>query len=137
MSQRSAVCSGWSALLRTRDYRQNVLRNVTGAPAIVEDVPSFAATAYHRYDEQSRVKAASDPSDLMWRGFNVAESSKWQEVFFYRFVDPNSRSGPKLNYAARLRGAQAYVLTKSATVIYLLPGRMPRGEGGIDFTFVN
>src|SRR5271165_610977 len=125
-----------SALLRTRDFRQTVVRNVTGAPAVVENVPSFAATAYQRHEEQSRVDAARIASSLMTRGFPIANYIEFGEVFCYRFVDPNSRRGPKLNYAARLRGAQSYVLTQSGTLIYRSPGRRPRDAGGIDFTFV-
>jgi hypothetical protein len=127
---------GLSALLRTRDFRQKVVRDVTGAPAIVENVPSFAVTAYQRYEENWRAFGAELSSYLITRGFTISNGPEFAEVFWYRFVDPNSRRGPKLNYAARLRGAQAYVLTRSGSVVYRSPGRRPRDAGGIDFTLV-
>jgi hypothetical protein len=123
-------------LLRTRDFRQKVVRDVTGAPAIVENVPSFAVTAYQRYEENWRAFGAELSSYLITRGFTISNGPEFAEVFWYRFVDPNSRRGPKLNYAARLRGAQAYVLTRSGSVVYRSPGRRPRDAGGIDFTLV-
>ena len=122
-----------SAALRTRNFRKTVLHNVTGAPAAIESVPFFAARAYEQYEKQSRAGLATW---LTTRGFAIANGPEVGEVFCYRFVDPNSRRGPKLNYAARLRGAQADVLIRSGTVIYHSSGRRPLDAGGIDFTFV-
>jgi hypothetical protein len=104
----------------------------------VEEVPSFARAAFLQYREESRA-SISRPEwslDLMTRGFDVATSSDWGDVFFYRFVDPYSRVGPNRNYAARLRGAKGFVLAQSGTVIYLSPGRSPRAGRGIDFSVV-
>jgi hypothetical protein len=127
---------GLSARLRSRGFRQTVVSHVAGEPAIPEQVPSFAAAAYLRFQDQSRAAAEPLGAWLTTRGYAVANQSDFDEVFFYRFVDPNSRRGSKLNYAARLRGAQAYILTKSATVIFRSPARRPGDTAGIDFTFV-
>jgi hypothetical protein len=126
-----------STLLRTRDYRQRILEDVTGLGASIEEAPLFARDAFFHYEEQSRSRAAAfAPFDLMTRGFSVATLADWSEIFVYRFVNPNSRRGPNLNYAARLRGSKAYVLASSGTVIFRSAARMPRDGTGIDFTFV-
>lgn len=44
--------------------------------------------------------------------------------FFYRFVDPDSRSGPNLNYAGRMREATAEILPSSWVVLHC-PRRAP------------
>lgn len=44
--------------------------------------------------------------------------------FFYRFVDPDSRSGPNLNYAGRMREATAEILP-SSWVVLRCPRRAP------------
>jgi hypothetical protein len=125
-----------SAALRTRNFRKTALQNVTGSPVAMESIPPFAARAYQQYEQESH--AANDPRDsfLITRGFSISNHPEFGEVFCYRFVDPNSRRGPKLNYAARLRGAHADVLMQSGTVIYRSPARRPLDADGIDFTFV-
>jgi hypothetical protein len=50
---------GLSARLRSRDFRQTVVSHVADEPAIPEQVPSFAAAAYLRFQDQSR--AAAEP----------------------------------------------------------------------------
>ena len=44
-----------------------------------------------------------------FRGFDVQNYTDFWQVFFYRFVDPNSRRGPHLNYLNRFRIADTYV----------------------------
>jgi hypothetical protein len=44
------------------------------------------------------------------RGFEIPNFAAWWPVFFYRFVDPLSRSGEHLNYADRIKSAHADVL---------------------------
>jgi hypothetical protein len=127
-----------SALLRTHDYRQTIIRNVTGMPDSVEEVPSFARAAFFQFREENRA-SISRPAwslDLMTRGYDVATFSDWGDVFFYRFVNPYSRLGSRRNYAGRLRGAKAFVLAQSGTVIYRSPGSIPRDGMGIDFSVV-
>jgi hypothetical protein len=40
----------------------------------------------------------------IFRGFSIKETSDWWKVFFYRFVDPVSRGGARLNYKDRKQG---------------------------------
>ncbi|MGH7179840.1 MAG: hypothetical protein ACREJC_20865 [Tepidisphaeraceae bacterium] len=58
---------------------------------------------------------------LVFRGFATEDYGLWWQVFFYRFVDPQSRTGPDVNYAGRMRNAEALVLP-SLWVIYHSPG---------------
>jgi hypothetical protein len=55
----------------------------------------------------------------MLRGNSVTTRDEWWQVFFYRFVNPDSRRGPNLNYAARLTTARAVVMPP--WVIYYCP----------------
>jgi hypothetical protein len=54
------------------------------------------------------------------RGFKLRDWADWWPVFFYRFVDPQSRMGDRLNYASRIKSARAEVLP-NAWVFYYCP----------------
>ena len=54
------------------------------------------------------------------RGFDIPNFATWWPVFFYRFVDPLSRSGEHLNYADRIKSAHADVLS-SGWVVFDCP----------------
>ncbi|CAN5421661.1 hypothetical protein BH10PLA1_BH10PLA1_06790 [soil metagenome] len=63
--------------------------------------------------------AYSNPA--MFRGYKFDDFDKWWQVFFYRFVDPASRIGDNLNFADRMKQANARVLPTLWTV-YTSPG---------------
>jgi hypothetical protein len=52
----------------------------------------------------------------MFKGYPLADY-RWWPVFYYRFVNPESRMGPHLNYADRIRNAEARVLPLDWVVI--------------------
>jgi hypothetical protein len=76
--------------------------------------------------------AAMDEGWPIIRGFMTKDWFDWSGVFFYRFVDPESRLGPNLNYAGRLRGSRADVLTKSGWVVYRSSAHRSLTQG-VDF----
>jgi hypothetical protein len=56
----------------------------------------------------------------IFRSFTIPDwSMRWQ-IYFYRFVNPRQRTGPKINYADRVRRARAWVTRYGAT-IYVSP----------------
>ena len=58
------------------------------------------------------------------RDYRFGVGSDGWAVFFYRFVDPESRRGADANYASRLLGAHVYVSPDSGWTVYHLP-RLP------------
>ena len=83
----------------------------------------------------SRLKKGTDIPPV-FRGFRVQNAQDWRAVFFYRFVSPLSRTGPNLNYADRLRGADADLLLDRRLGCVPLEGRDARPDGPVKFTLV-
>ena len=131
-----------SADLHMRDYRQAVIRNITGVSTpTMEGLPFFARTAWKSYQQQAREPFVSpfrgDPMMIL-RGFSIANRRDCMDVIFYRFVNPDSRRGSNRNDIQRLRGARAFVLIPSEFVVFYSRGGSTRGESaGVDFTFVH
>ncbi|WP_433968473.1 hypothetical protein [Tunturiibacter gelidiferens] len=74
----------------------------------------------------------------MTRGFDISSWSDWRVVLKYRYVGPAARSGTHANYAARLRGADAVILTRARadTALYLSRWHPPDANDGIEFRLV-
>ena len=62
-------------------------------------------------------------------GFEIPDHDFAWKVFFYRFVDPEARSGSGANYADRLRGAEATILPGAAGVLYRAPNQAETTKG--------
>jgi hypothetical protein len=60
----------------------------------------------------------------MFDGFRIDTFTEMWQVFFYRFVDPESRMGARLNYAARVPGASAKIQS-GGWVVLRSPARRP------------
>jgi hypothetical protein len=54
---------------------------------------------------EERIKKSGSP---MFKGHMMPDYSSLWDVFFYRFVNPESRLGPNLNYADRARQGRTY-----------------------------
>lgn len=54
----------------------------------------------------------------VFRGFPIRRHADAWKVFFYRFASPETRMGPLANYADRVRGSEAELLSAAAAVIY-------------------
>jgi hypothetical protein len=59
----------------------------------------------------------------MMFGYQVRAYRDWWPIFFYRFVNPDARRGENLNYRARIKEADAYVIPKLEWVLYDCPAR--------------
>ena len=107
--------------------REDLRDRVASAQPAMEPVPSFVRRAI----DQQRLAATrpqADRSDEFWgnpaifRGFDVPSRWGFWSVFFYRFIDPASRSGDaNVNYANRIRGATAVVLPWDWVVYHCPP----------------
>jgi hypothetical protein len=126
----------WLWLLRTRHYREAMLDSVSsGGPAQLEALPRFGEDLVRASETEARAAFAHLGMDAVTRGFRIDDWSDWRAVFFYRFVDPDSRRGTKANYSERLRGAEGVILTRANSAIYRSPWQAPEGRG-IRFRFV-
>jgi hypothetical protein len=61
----------------------------------------------------------------MFDGFAIEDYTALWQVFFYRFVDPSARMGDRLNYAGRIRNAEAFALPGGWTIIRCPPPHSP------------
>jgi hypothetical protein len=127
----------WSILLRTRDYREAMLRSVSrGTPQEVEPVPPFGRqllTAHHR---QLPSVFTSSSLELVTRAFDIRSWTDWRNVLKYRFIGPEGRGSVHANYADRLRGADAVILPKADTALYFSRWHPADVNNGIKFCFV-
>ncbi len=126
----------WALLLRSRDYRESMLKIVGGERAApLEPVPEFGEKLLDGYRQYARAALRGSDLEVMTRGFDVQTWSDWRSVLMYRFANVSSRSGRNANYAERLRGAAAVILIPSDTVIYYSRWHAIGDEAGIAFSF--
>jgi hypothetical protein len=119
--------------LGTADFRHQLAGRVRQVDPAPVDVPPYVRSLIPLQRElnqrrlgEVRKRAESMPAT---RGFVVDDDSDMWWVYFYRFVDPNARRGPKQNYADRIRTSTASVIAGS-WVIYNCPGQKPGNAQG-------
>jgi hypothetical protein len=146
--QRTALSSGErlsdldaqrvSWLLRTVEYQSSVNQDMLGFPKCSgPSLPSFAAAALGRYHADiAKIKVKAEPIQPVFRGFHVQSAQDWRGVFFYRFVNPLSRTGRNLNYADRLRGADADLLVDAGWAVFHSKFAESRPQSPVRFTLV-
>lgn len=124
-----------SGELASYDFRNAIKGRVKSIWPPMAAVPPFALgpLGLQRKKNREDVEAAQNfaASVPVTRGFKIQDTADIWCVFFYRFVDPNSRCGPNLNFAGRLRTANAVVIGGS-WVLYDCPplqqSDSPRGD---------
>lgn len=89
------------------------------------DVPTYVQPLLEQQVEQTRqaLQYLADPTGTnpaIFRGYSMTDYTDWWQIFFYRFVDLENRTGPNTNYMQRLRHAQATV-QPSLWVMYHSP----------------
>ncbi len=103
-------------LLRTLEYRRRVNEDILGVSGVSD---TFSPVEVR--DAVLAGQEADKPFDVLiplFRGYRVENWHEWRTVFFYRFADPASRGGKQTNYAERLRGSKADLLTDAGWAIY-------------------
>jgi Dolichyl-phosphate-mannose-protein mannosyltransferase len=129
----------WSALLRTRDYRERMLQSLApDLPPDLEPLPPFGSELLAAHHRQIPRVFSNSSLELVTRGFSMNSWTDWRMVLKYRFIGPAEHSGVHANYAARLRGSDAVILTRdeSDTAIYLSRWHPPDTHKSIVFHFV-
>lgn len=94
-------------------------REVVGGPpagaidaryeALIADLPAETRRAIAR-------RAPTDWCPAVFRGFPLDDWTDWWRIYFFRFVDPDSRRGAAANFAGRMRDATAELLPHGWTV---------------------
>ena len=56
------------------------------------------------------MEAVALSGNPMFHGYTIRDYRQMWQVFFFRFVNPEARTGPRLNYAERVREASAFLL---------------------------
>ena len=102
-------------------YTENGLtEQASNLYARLESLPDYLqplVASQPRYTER-RFQDEISMFPAVFRGFHVNDWTSWWHVFFYRFVDPESRMGPRANYRDRLAHARATVLPSGATIYW-------------------
>ncbi len=114
--------------LRTQLTRDEVAEQVAQLQPQVEPPPFATQLRQWQRDEDRQwmeimLQVEGNP---IFHGWQLHNFNDWWPIFFYRFVDPQSRMHDKLNYAGRIRSARAVVLS-FGPVVYHCP---PLSEGG-------
>lgn len=127
-----------SRLLRTVEYQSSVNDDTLGfRKRSTASLRSYAAAALARqHAEMAKIKAKAEPILPVFRGFSVQNAQDWRAVFFYRFVSPLSRTGPHLNYADRLRGADADLLVDTGWAVFHSQFAESRAQSPVKFRLV-
>ncbi|HXK58370.1 MAG TPA: glycosyltransferase family 39 protein [Acidobacteriota bacterium] len=95
---------------------------VTPPPPRHDRLFEYLTPIQRQRQEQFLKNYFRDPTSyLLLQGFPFPDLSVWWELFFYRFSEPEKRTGPNVNYACRIKGATATVL-RSNWVIFESPG---------------
>ncbi len=127
----------WSVLLRTRDYREAMLNSVSrGVTQALEPVPPFGEQLLAEHHRKLPSVFAGSSLELITRGFEIRSWTDWRNVMKYRFVGPEQRSTVHANYADRLRGSDAVILSSADTALYFSRWHPADINGGIEFRFM-
>ena len=120
-----------SRRVRTWRYRQSVNLRIGGVlAASAEPLPGYAEQLLKRQNagDAAQLSEAVALTPVL-RGYQITNLYDWVGFFMYRFVDPKYRMGPALNYAERLRGSRADILTETGWIVYRSPHDRDRRAG--------
>jgi hypothetical protein len=129
-----AEAERWSVLLESRNYRAAMAKTI-GSAEPLETVPHFARELMGDNDRLVRSGLLSLDMELFTRGFELHNWSEWRAAFEYRYVDPLARSGSAANYAERLRGSEAVLLSGGGAAVYRSHWRPPGPRQPARFEF--
>ena len=115
----------WECLLDRRLVREDLQGRVARITPPLEPAPLFMETLLGRQrvrTEEAVREAAVRLGNPMLKGLPLPDYLTCWQIFYYRFVNPEARVGRNLNYADRIRGAEAVVLP-GEWVFYRCPAR--------------
>src|SRR5262249_49658317 len=111
----------WQYELSTRPALEYLAKSMKQIDPPLKQLPSWAELALQHHTEIAPTDEAWDwamENPAIFRGYHVTDWTRFWPVFFYRFVDPERRSGQQLNYASRIRLGKAVVLSSFWVIYY-------------------
>jgi hypothetical protein len=120
-------------LLATRLLREELGRRVAHVTPELEPDQDFFRhlfLAQQLKTAKAVMQSVEKLGNPMFRGYMLPDYLICWQTFFYRFVNPEARTGQNVNYAARIRDANAVVLP-GEWVIYHCPARR-KWPNGVD-----
>jgi len=126
-----AEASTLALALRTRLARERTGPRVAAVLPELEPLAPIAEAVMTKTRARARTLARLTQEEWtpekypFTRGFAIRTGAQLWETFFYRLVDPRSRSGSRLNAADRLRRGCAYFLPSANRVLFYSPAPSP------------
>ncbi|MEZ5365035.1 MAG: hypothetical protein R2748_22590 [Bryobacterales bacterium] len=111
--------------LSTRFARERTAPLVSAVEPPLRPLSPLAQDVMREVREQADESANRE--EIRWsepqfgRGFSIRSNANLWQTFYYRLVDPASRSGINLNAAERLRAGVAYFVPRAFRVIFYSP----------------
>jgi hypothetical protein len=100
-------------LLANRLLYEDLQGRVARVTPALEPAPDFF-TALLRFQRTKTAEVLAEKLALQgnptFRGYRLPNYHSWWQIYYYRFVYPEARTGSHLNYAGRTRDAEAFVL---------------------------
>jgi hypothetical protein len=94
------------------------VKEVLPPPKATQDYFDLMIPYQHRKTAQVVAVEIEDSGSPMFKGYQTPDHSSLWQIFFFRFVNPESRLGPNLNYANRARQGRAYILPGGWVLIH-------------------
>jgi hypothetical protein len=117
-------CRDWLDALQAKLYIE-LIQPTVASVEWNDRLPTYLDPILDRMRQVRDGRSSSDPivadCPLMMRHFRIATHRDWWQTFFYRFVDPRSRSGDNANFATRFRTADVTVLAGQTAVFHVPP----------------
>ena len=105
--------------LRTRSVREDLAERGAEMERPLEELPSFVPPEIDRKRAEREADRNKWWEDILtFKGFHIRNGTDAWRVYFYRFVDPDSRGGSSANFAERIRTARAVVLPEGSCVVF-------------------
>ncbi len=128
--QAARECGHSISLKEAREWEKSLPRLIVARDSLdivdqvepsVTKLPAVFSVLAERQRELVRRNLADWIPDtsrhLMLQGFEVSNYSRFWPIFFYRFINPEQRSGKNFNFSDRIRSGSAVVL-RSSWVVY-------------------
>jgi hypothetical protein len=120
-----AEAASWQRLLSTRLVREVLQRRVATVTPLLEPAPALLdvlLVAQRRKTEVAVRESVEKLGNPMFKDCSLPDYLTCWQTFYYRFVNPEERTGQNVNYADRIREARANVLP-GEWVFYHCPPR--------------
>lgn len=140
VAQTRAEIEETARALESRFARERTQPRVTEVVPSIEPLPPVWEDAMHWARDWAEHSARRQ--DMHWqsqalpffRGFHIQTAADFWQTFFYRLVNPASRSGEKMNAAERLRQGKARFAPSTYQVFFYSPRPAEPDAGSVSET---